>query len=89
MLQPKAIANSFAVVGGGLYLVCALWSLMAAESLRAVTNLWAHSVNMADLPLKRPDLADLILGFVTFSIFVWVLGYAVAQTYNYFLHETE
>ena len=83
--DPKATANALAVVAGGLYLVCAVWTLISRSSYMGVMNTWAHGIELSDLPSKTPDMGTLLIGFVTFVLAAWVTGYAFAYTYNYFV----
>ena len=83
--DPKATANALAVVAGGLYLVCAVWTLISRSSYMGVMNTWAHGIELSALPSKTPDMGTLLIGFVTFVLAAWVTGYAFAYTYNYFV----
>lgn len=82
--DPKASANALAVVGGALYLICAVWTLGSRGSFMGVMGSWAHSIDMNALPQKTPDFGLLLIGFITFFLAAWVTGYAFAVTYNYF-----
>lgn len=84
MHNPKATANALAVVGGGLYILCAIWTLISRASYLGMMSTWAHSLDMNALPQKAPDFGTLVIGFVTFTLFAWVTGYAFAVCYNYF-----
>lgn len=84
MHNPKATANALAVVGGVLYIICTIWTLISKESFLGLMGTWAHSLDMNSLPQKTPDFGTLIIGFVTFTLAVWVVGYAFAICYNYF-----
>ena len=83
--DPKATANALAVVAGGLYLVCAVWTLISRSSYMGVMNTWAHGIELSALPAKPLDIGTLLIGFVTFVLAAWVTGYAFAYTYNYFV----
>ena len=83
--DPKATANALAVVAGGLYLVCAVWTLISRSSYMGVMNTWAHGIELSALPAKTLDIGTLLIGFVTFVLAAWVTGYAFAYTYNYFV----
>lgn len=82
--DPKATANALAVVGGALYLICAVWTLVSRSSYMGVMNTWAHGIQLSALPAKTLDMNTLLLGFVTFTLTAWVSGYAFAYFYNYF-----
>ena len=59
----KATANALAVVGGGLYTLCATWTLLARDSFMGVMNTWAHGIELSTLPSKSPDFGNLSLVF--------------------------
>lgn len=82
--DPKATANALAVVGGALYLICAVWVLVARSSYMGVMNTWVHGIDMSALPTKTLDSGTLVTGFVTFVLVAWVTGYFFAYSYNYF-----
>lgn len=82
--NPQATANAFAVVGGALYLICTLWTLLSRSSFIALMNTWTHGVDLASLPSKPLDLGTILTGLITFVLSAWVTGYAFAYTYNYF-----
>ncbi len=86
--DPKATANALAVVGGGLYAICAAWVVIARESFMGVMNTWAHGIDLAVLPTKPLDLGTIFLGFVTFVLAAWATGYAFAYFYNSFAKKT-
>lgn len=80
----KATANAVAVVGGGLYIICAFWTMISKESFLGIMSTWTHSLDMNALPQKTPDFSSLIIGFVTFVATFWMVGYAFAACCNYF-----
>jgi hypothetical protein len=82
--DPKATANALAVVGGVLYLICAILTLISTEIYLSIMGTWAHSLDMKALPQKTPDLGTLVIGLITFVLAAWVTGYAFAVCYNYF-----
>lgn len=84
MHKPKATANALAVVGGALYVICAVWTLISRESFMGVMGSWAHSIDMNALPQKTPDFGLLTIGFITFVLAARVTGYAFAVVYNKF-----
>ena len=83
--NPKATANTLAVVGGALYVICAVWTLVSRGSFMGVMGLWAHSIDMNALPQKTPDFGSLLTGLITFVLAAWVTGYAFVVCYNYFV----
>lgn len=84
MHNPKATANALALVGAGSYVICAVWVMVARDSFMGVFTTWTHSVNLAALPAKIPDVGSVITGLITFTLAAWVAGYAFAVAYNYY-----
>ena len=84
MYNPKAKANALATVGAGLYLICAVWSMVSRDSFVSVVKYWMHGIDLTALPTKIPDVTSVLIGLVTFTIAAWITGYAVALAYNYF-----
>lgn len=82
--NPKATANALAVVGGVLYIICAVWTLVSRDSFIAIFNTWPHAIDLSTLPVKQPDAGSIIIGLITFVLASWVTGYVFAYTYNYF-----
>lgn len=82
--NPKATANALAVIGGTLYIICAIWTMVSKESYLGLMSTWTHSLDINALPQKTPDFGTLVIGFVTFLITAWVTGYAFSACYNYF-----
>ncbi len=85
MHKPIAIANALAVVGGLSYVICAVWILLSRSTFLGIMNGWVHGIDMNALPQKTPDIITLAIGFVTFTLFAWISGYAFSVTYNYFV----
>lgn len=81
-LDPKASGNALAIVGGVLYLVCAVWVLSARNSYMGVMNSWMHGFDFQTLPVKTLDFGTLIVGLVTFVLTAWIVGYGFALVYN-------
>lgn len=82
--DPKATAHALAVVGGALYLICAVWTFVSRSSYMGMMSTWEHGIDVSALPAKTPDSAALVTGFVTFVLVAWVSGYCFAHCYNYF-----
>lgn len=82
--DPKATGYALAVVGGALYLICAVWTVVSRSSYMGAMNTWAHGIDLSALPAKPLDVTTLVIGFVTFVVVAWVSGYCFAHCYNYF-----
>lgn len=83
MLNSKAFANAFTMVGVGVYVVCRVLSLVAPDLLFSIGRSWFHTFNLdsvrADMPM---DLGIFIFGGVTLAALLWVTTYIGAELYN-------
>lgn len=84
MHNPKATANALAIVGGALYIICAIWTMVSKGSYLGLMNTWTHGLDLSLLPQKTPGFGALVIGLVSFVIVAWVTGYVFAECYNYF-----
>lgn len=84
MYNPKAKANALAIVGALFYIICAGWVMLSKSSFIVLFSTWTHSVDLSALPSKTPDLMSVLIGFITFTIAVWIAGYLFAIFYNFF-----
>jgi hypothetical protein len=83
-LNVTALANAAAIVGGVTYLVCAAITALAPGLYFTVVQSWAHGLGLATLQAGAPSMTpgDLAIGFVTFTVFVWLVSAALAALYN-------
>lgn len=83
LLNVQAFANSFAVVGLGVYVVCRVLSLIAPELLFNIGRSWFHTINLDAVKAVAPmDFGTFILGAVSTVVLVWVSVYVAATLYN-------
>ena len=83
LLNVQAFANSFTVVGLGVYVVCRVLSLIAPELLFSIGRSWFHTINLDVVRTVAPmDMGTFILGAVSTFVFVWVSAYSAASLYN-------
>lgn len=82
--NPKATANALAAVGGALYLICTLWTILSRDSFMELMGSWAHGIDLSLLPQKPLDMGTVLIGLLTFVLSAWVTGYVFALAYNYF-----
>ena len=83
MLNPKAFANAFTVVGLGVYVICRVLSLVTPDLLFGIGKSWFHTFSLDALQATAPmDMGTFLYGGVTLAILVWVTGYAGASLYN-------
>src|SRR3990167_8919427 len=80
----KASANATAIVGGAAYLICVVWVYFSKSSYMGVMSSWFHGVDFKGLPAKQLELGSAFWGFITFTVFLWLVGYFWAYFYNKF-----
>ena len=81
-LNQMAMANSMAMAGAALYVLCAGAVLLFPSMTRGMFNTWFHGIDMSTIPMRGVFLIPSIWGLITFSIFAWIFGYALAYFYN-------
>jgi len=81
----NATANALAVVGGGAYLICVVWIYFSMSSYMGVMGSWFHGIDFQALPTKQLELGSWLWGFITFTVFSWLVGYFFAYFYNTFI----
>ncbi len=80
----KASANATAVVGGAAYLICVAWVYFSRSSYMGIMSSWFHGIDFKELPTKQFELGSALWGFITFTVFLWLVGYFWAYFYNKF-----
>lgn len=83
MLKPTAFANSFTIVGLGVYVACRVVSLVAPDFLFNIAKSWFHTFSIEGMRGSIPmDLGTFIFGAVTLAVLVWITAYAGVNLYN-------
>lgn len=83
--HPAATANALAVVSGALYVVCAAWVSFSRPTFMGMMGTWFHGINYQAIPYAPMMFTGIATGFLTFVIAAWLVGYAFAWMYNWFL----
>ena len=84
MLNPRAFANSLAVLTAALYVLFAVLALVAPRVFQILFDAQFFGANVASLlPKVRPSLASLVTLVLMIGM-SWVVGYAWAWLYNRF-----
>lgn len=85
MLKPKAFANAITSVFFVAYIACAVIAFIAPDLYFGILSNMFHSFNLEAVKATTPmSLGGLVLGVVTFSVYVWVFTVASASLYNKF-----
>lgn len=83
--DPMATANALAVTIIFVYVVCALFFLIAPDFSLSVARTWFHGIDITRINARTADMSSFVLGLVTATISGWVVGYFFAEVYNSFL----
>lgn len=80
-----ATANAAGAVTGIVYLVCRVAVWILPDLSMTIAQSWFHNIDITALPQPASDPGTFILGLVSATVGVWLVGYAFAWTYNWFL----
>jgi hypothetical protein len=81
-LETTPLANSVTAAALFVYAICRVISIVAPDALAAVARSWSHGLVVGTAPWPRSDFGELMLGFFTLGIFVWVFTAATAWLYK-------
>ncbi len=81
-LNVKAIALASALVGGILYILCALLSWISPNSIVNLGNYLAHSIDLTKIMRTSITLSSTIIGLVLTLILAYLIGGLFAWIYN-------
>lgn len=83
MSKPTVLANAVTLVWATAYVVCGIGAMLFNDLYFGIVNTWFHGINVALIRSTTPlTLSSLIMGFITFSIFIWVITFATGSVYN-------
>lgn len=77
-LDATRFGHATGIVGAGSYLVC--WFIVGLMPMfyRGMMNSWFHGFDISGLPARALPMGISLYGLVTFTVFAWVFGYALA-----------
>lgn len=85
MLKPKAFANAVTTAFLFAYVICGIIAFIAPSLLFSIAGSWFHAINLEAVKTTEPmSIGVFIFGVVTFTVYVWLLTFAVASLYNKF-----
>ncbi len=83
-MKPIAFANALTAVSVITYLVCALLVYIAPGFVFSITQSWFHGWNLEVVKAATPaPLTSVVLGAISFGVFIWVLSYFLGRLYLY------
>ncbi len=81
----NATANAAAAITTLIYLICRLGVWIAPDISMTIAQSWFHNIDITQLPIPQSNAGTFVLGLVTATAGAWLVGYAFAWTYNWFL----
>ena len=70
-----------------VYIVCAAITLVAPGFILALSNLWAHALNVEAIANNTPNAVELVAGFVASAIAAAVFSALFVVIWNFFAEQ--
>lgn len=83
--DPIATAHAAGVTTAIIYIVCRVAIALFPDLAMTIAQSWFHGLEISKVSGWSLSLGSFILGLVTISAGAWLVGYAFAVLYNYFL----
>ena len=83
--DPKTTAHAAAATVAGIYVVCATAFVLLPDLTMSVARSWFHGIDIGGLAASQVTVDSFILGIISAIALAWLVGYAFATLYNYFL----
>ena len=83
--QSYAIPNTLAVTTLIIYVLCRLLVGLFPDTFFTIAESWFHGIALSKLDTWSLTASSFILGIVSSTITAWLIGYILAQVYNYFM----
>ena len=78
-----SLASAAAIVAAVPYVVCLVLSLVAADLLLALVEMWAHGISVTSLQTTPTfQLGPALVGLLTWSGLVWLTTAGTATHYS-------
>lgn len=81
----NATANASAAVVALIYLVCRVAVWILPDLSMTIAQSWFHNIDITTLPTPVSDSGTFVFGLATATAGAWLVGYAFAWSYNWFL----
>ena len=82
---PIAAANAAAATTAILFVGCRILVSLFPDLMFTIAQSWFHGVALTKFDSSNLSMSSLLVGLISSTIAVWVIGYIFAQAYNYFL----
>ncbi len=79
------IPNALAVTTATVYVLCRILVSLFPDLSFTIAQSWFHGIELSKLDSWNLTTSSFILGIVSSTITVWVVGYIFANIYNYFI----
>ena len=83
-MKGYAIPNALAVTTAIVYAVCRLLVGLFPDASFAVAQSWFHGIALSKLGTWDLTFGSLILGIISSSVTVWIIGYIFIKVYRLF-----
>ena len=83
--EPIATANAVAVTTAILFIGCRIFVGLFPGLMFVIAQSWFHGVTLARFDSSNLSISSFLVGLMSSTITVWVVGYVFAKAYNYFL----
>lgn len=83
--EPIATANAVAATTVILFVACRVFVSLFPDLMFTIAQSWFHGVALTKFNSPNLSVSSLLIGLVSSTITVWVVGYIFAKAYNYFL----
>ena len=83
--NPSTTANAAAATIAVIYVVCALFFVIAPDLSMAITKTWFHGIDISLIDARTATVGSFTLGLVSGTISAWLVGYLFAVLYNIFV----
>ncbi len=80
--NPIATANAAAATIAVIYVVCALFFVIAPDLSMAIAKTWFHGIDISLIDARIATFGSFILGLVSATVSAWLVGYLFAVIYN-------
>ncbi len=85
--DPMATANAAGITTAVIYVVCRLLVGIVPDFMFTIAQSWFHGIALTRLDTWNLTADAFILGFVSTTVFAWLVGYVFAVVYNKFVEK--
>lgn len=83
-LNKKAVGLTLGITSAIVYLICAVWYVIAPKSLISYGNYLFHGIDLSSIASKTITFSSAIIGLILIFISGYLIGILFAGLFNYF-----